>query len=175
MTTTIDWKTVSFTAPGAVVKISDIVAASALHFGLKEAEIKGTCRRRDIARARQVVGYLSRELTAQSYPVIARQLGNKDHTTILWGYRKIAELIAGNREGMVAHVQAIRELVLSGNPRAALAARNADAKRRAEAMQAEQDAEAAIRHATRMLQLSRIRTNAGASAHMDRTHHRVVS
>jgi hypothetical protein len=171
----IDWKTVSFTAPGAVVKISDIIAASALHFGLKEAEIKGSCRRRDIARARQIVGYLARELTAQSYPVIARHLGDKDHTTILWGCRKIAALIAGSHEGMVTHVQAVRELVLSGNPRAALAAKNAEAKRRAEAIQAEQDAEAAIRHATRMLQLSRIRTNASPNIHIARPQDRVMS
>lgn len=47
------------------------------------------CRR--YARPRQIVMFLSREMTSQSLPMIARTLG-RDHTTVLHGARLIPEL-----------------------------------------------------------------------------------
>lgn len=157
---TINWKTVAFTTPGQPAKVSDIRAAAALHFRVSEADIKGPSKRKELARARQVVCFLARELTAASLPMIGRELGDRDHTTVLWGCRKIKKLMGANAEGMVAHVQNVRELVLSGNPRAALSTKNAEARRRAEARLAEADAEAAIRHSERMRQFRRIQANA---------------
>jgi chromosomal replication initiator protein len=36
--------------------------------------------------------YLGKLFTARSYPDIARRLGSRDHTTILYGAKKIARL-----------------------------------------------------------------------------------
>jgi chromosomal replication initiator protein len=38
--------------------------------------------------------YLSKNLTSRSYPEIARKLGGRDHTTVLYGVRKIEELMS---------------------------------------------------------------------------------
>jgi chromosomal replication initiator protein len=38
--------------------------------------------------------YLCKKLTPRSLPEIARRIGGRDHTTVLYGVRKIEELIA---------------------------------------------------------------------------------
>jgi hypothetical protein len=46
-----------------------------------------------IVRPRQIAVYIARELTRYSLPEIGRRMGGRDHTTILFAYRKIAHLI----------------------------------------------------------------------------------
>lgn len=53
-------------------------------------ELRGLRRFKKIARARQLFYALAKELTGQSYPVIGRALGNRDHSTVLHGVRKVA-------------------------------------------------------------------------------------
>ena len=55
-------------------------------------EIVGPKRNRAVALARQVAMYLVRELTPMSLPQIGRELGDRDHTTVLYGIEKIAAL-----------------------------------------------------------------------------------
>ncbi|MDX1614035.1 MAG: chromosomal replication initiator protein DnaA [Candidatus Promineifilaceae bacterium] len=50
-------------------------------------------RSRTVAFPRQMVMYLARTETGLSYPQIGEKLGNRDHTTILYGHDKIAELM----------------------------------------------------------------------------------
>lgn len=44
--------------------------------------------------ARQVAMYLCKQLTDRSFPEIGRRFGDRDHTTILHGIRKIERLLA---------------------------------------------------------------------------------
>lgn len=71
-------------------------------------------QRRDAksSRARQVWGYLARELTPWTLPAIARMLGGRDHTTILHGIRRVESLREADIE-FGAKVKAARSAVMS--------------------------------------------------------------
>lgn len=73
--------------------LRDIERAVCQHFGLTAAQMRSPARQRAIARPRRMVMFLARELTAASYPKIGRYLGGRDHTTVLYGTRKIARLM----------------------------------------------------------------------------------
>lgn len=55
--------------------------------------IIGDSRSREVVRPRQVCMYLSVELTHRSKSEIGRQMGDRDHATVLWGWKKIGERI----------------------------------------------------------------------------------
>ncbi len=75
-----------------------IMEEVALHFDLEVAALKGHSRRRVVARPRQVAMYLIREETSASLPQIGDLLGGRDHSTILYGYERIADLIEKDME-----------------------------------------------------------------------------
>lgn len=67
-----------------------IIGAVATLFQVDLPLLKGTRRDKHIALARQVAMYLLREELQKSWAEIGRELGGRDHTTILHGYNKIA-------------------------------------------------------------------------------------
>jgi chromosomal replication initiator protein len=54
--------------------------------------------------------YLLREDLKNSFPTIARKLGNRDHTTILHAYNKISKDIIKNR-GLSQEINIIKEKI----------------------------------------------------------------
>jgi len=70
-------------------KISQIVEG---HFNIRRFDLFSHRRTIDIIRPRQICFYLARTCTYKSYPEIALHYGNRDHTTILHGVRKIEKL-----------------------------------------------------------------------------------
>jgi chromosomal replication initiator protein len=70
-----------------------IIDEVASHFGVAVNALCGRSRSRDIARPRQIAMYLIREETGESLPRIGALLGGRDHTTILHGCERIADLI----------------------------------------------------------------------------------
>ena len=76
-----------------VVTPGMVIEAVCQHMGTNEEEIKGPRRSRDIARARQVAMYLMRELAGVSLSQIGRELGGRDHTTVLYGHDKIEQAV----------------------------------------------------------------------------------
>ena len=73
-------------------RIWDVITVVCKHEKLTVAEIKSHSRAKRLAIPRQYLMYLARSMTGASYPQIARMLGDRDHTTILHGYRKIRAL-----------------------------------------------------------------------------------
>lgn len=61
------------------------------YYKIKESTIKGKKRIRSIVFPRQIAMYLCRELTEDSFPEIGAKFGGKDHTTVMYAYRKIVE------------------------------------------------------------------------------------
>jgi chromosomal replication initiator protein len=55
-------------------------------------------RCRHLARPRQIAMYLAYELTPKSLPQIGRLFGDRDHTTVLHGYRTVEALIVQDRD-----------------------------------------------------------------------------
>ena len=75
------------------VTVTTIISAVASHYRLSEQALCGAGRSRTVALPRQVCMYLARTETNASYPQIGSALGNRDHTTILYGYGKIAAAV----------------------------------------------------------------------------------
>ena len=73
-----------------VERIQEVVSA---HFKVPLHLLISSKRSKEVAMARQVAMYLSRELTKNSFPDIGRQFGGKDHTTVLHGYKQIKRLV----------------------------------------------------------------------------------
>ncbi|PIQ96530.1 MAG: chromosomal replication initiator protein DnaA [Nitrospinae bacterium CG11_big_fil_rev_8_21_14_0_20_56_8] len=78
--------------------IPKILKTVASHFNIKVADLKSKKRSRDISIPRQVAMYLSREYTKASLPDIGRQFGGKDHTTVIFSYKKISGLVSKDNE-----------------------------------------------------------------------------
>ena len=70
-----------------------ILTATAEHFSFSIEDLTGKSRRRPLVIARQIAMYVSRELTDLSFPMIAREFGGRDHTTVMHACDKIAALM----------------------------------------------------------------------------------
>lgn len=73
--------------------VTQVVEAVAQHYRLSLDKLSSRSRSRVVSYPRQVAMYLARTETDSSFPQIGAHLGNRDHTTILHGYEKIAGLI----------------------------------------------------------------------------------
>jgi chromosomal replication initiator protein len=76
--------------------IADIKAATCREFGLTAEELLSRSRTARVAWPRQVAMYLSRELTDASLPIIGREFGGRDHTTVLHACRRAASHVASD-------------------------------------------------------------------------------
>lgn len=75
------------------VTIDQVIDTVAIYYRVTVEAILSNSRSRTIAFPRHMAMYLARTETSLSYPQIGRKLGNRDHTTILYGYEKISELL----------------------------------------------------------------------------------
>jgi chromosomal replication initiator protein len=74
------------------VTIENIQKTVAEYYKIRSSDLLSNRRSRSITRPRQLAMALSKELTNHSLPEIGEAFGGRDHTTILHGCRKIAEL-----------------------------------------------------------------------------------
>jgi chromosomal replication initiator protein len=74
------------------VTIDEIIRKVADHYKLRMTDILSPRRARSVARPRQIAMYLAKKLTSKSLPEIGRSFGGRDHTTIIYGVKKIEEL-----------------------------------------------------------------------------------
>ena len=74
------------------ITIDEIQRGVADHFGIKLSDLLSPRRARSVARPRQIAMYLSKELTDKSLPEIGRKFGNRDHTTIMHGVKRVVQL-----------------------------------------------------------------------------------
>jgi len=75
-----------------LVTIDNIQKTVAEYYKIRGSDLLSNRRSRSITRPRQVAMALSKELTNHSLPEIGASFGGRDHTTVLHGCRKIAEL-----------------------------------------------------------------------------------
>jgi len=80
-----------------VIDPSRVQREVANHFNIDVAELKGSCRSKDIVGPRHLAMYLSRELTDASLPAIGRAFGGRDHSTVIHACKIIAAKIAQDR------------------------------------------------------------------------------
>jgi chromosomal replication initiator protein len=75
-----------------LVSIENIQKTVADYFKIRVGDLLSKRRSRSIARPRQFAMTLAKELTNHSLPEIGDAFGGRDHTTVLHGCRRIAEL-----------------------------------------------------------------------------------
>ncbi len=79
--------------PQRAPKIDTVKDVTARHYGIGKNDLESPCRKRIYAQPRQYAMYLCRKLTRNSYPMIGREFGGRDHTTVLFAFRKISKLV----------------------------------------------------------------------------------
>jgi chromosomal replication initiator protein len=87
------------------ITVESVQAEVARQFGCHVNDLRGDRRSQDIAYARQVAMYLSRELTEASLPQIGDRFGGRHHTTVIYAINKIQRLLTDD------HDRQLRELV----------------------------------------------------------------
>jgi chromosomal replication initiator protein len=80
-----------------VITIARIQEAVTQRFGVTHDELVSPRRSQAVAYPRQVAMYLSRELTDASLPMIGKEFGGRDHTTVIHAKDKITKLIREDR------------------------------------------------------------------------------
>ncbi len=75
-----------------VTTIENIQKTVAEYFNIRLSDLSAKTRSRSVARPRQIAMSLAKELTNKSLPEIGQAFGGRDHTTVLHGCRRIAEL-----------------------------------------------------------------------------------
>jgi hypothetical protein len=75
------------------VKITDAVLEGiSERWRFTPEQIRGGCRIRDLVTARHIAMYVLRE-AGLSYPAIAREIGHRDHTTVMHGVAKLGRFM----------------------------------------------------------------------------------
>lgn len=75
------------------ISIDMVLKVVSDYYGITIEELKSTSRSKRISAPRHMSMYLAREETTSSLPQIGEALGNRDHTTIMYGYEKISKLV----------------------------------------------------------------------------------
>ena len=117
--------------PECPITLRAIVHHVARSRGVEPRHIYGRRQDKKTSEARWIVYWLTRELPGMSSAVAGRLLGDRDHSTILWGAREIEKrraadpALAAELEGLQASLSGSARLQLAGllaDPDAAAAA-----------------------------------------------------
>jgi chromosomal replication initiator protein len=73
--------------------MDEIIKKTCEYYNIRLSDLMSANRSRAIARPAAGGHVLCKKLTTRSLPEIGRKFGGRDHTTILYGVRKIEELI----------------------------------------------------------------------------------
>ncbi|HCR42097.1 TPA: chromosomal replication initiator protein DnaA [Patescibacteria group bacterium] len=86
-------------SPGKkILRAHDIIRTVSKYYDLKKEDLLGKQRNKEIVVPRQILIYLLREELDLPYTAIAREIGGKDHTTIIHNYNKIKNLVLENTD-----------------------------------------------------------------------------
>lgn len=76
-------------ADNLIVSMSSIKDICEYYFDLLQGELEGQGRNNAAAEARHVAFYLSYTFLNVSYPQIGKVFGNRDHTTVMHGVKRV--------------------------------------------------------------------------------------
>ncbi|MDR1396378.1 MAG: chromosomal replication initiator protein DnaA [Desulfarculales bacterium] len=91
-------KIINSLAGGHKIKLEDIINIVAEYFSVAAEDIKSGRKHREVSYPRQIAMYMSRKLTRTSFLEIGKAFGNKDHSTVLKGVKRIEVSIRSNYE-----------------------------------------------------------------------------
>ena len=91
-------------------KIELIIDAVLTHYEITEKQFMSRSRLRYLVNARGIFYYLSRNLTKNSTKFIGKRV-NRDHATVLNGYRVIKDLLELNLDNIKEDIDSITSIV----------------------------------------------------------------
>jgi len=92
------------------ITVEEIQRKVSEHYNIRLSDMVGPKRLRTYARPRQIAMYLCKQLTSRSLPEIGRHFGGRDHTTVMYGVRKIEDL--RGKDGQIAEdVEILRRML----------------------------------------------------------------
>ena len=100
-------------SPFNVASYKKVVDSVARFYNLDEKSLFNQTRRKEIVRPRQVAMFLLRKELKYSFPAIARKFGGKDHTTVIYAYKKIQKESEENNK-LTEELNLIKQRVYSG-------------------------------------------------------------
>ena len=100
-------------SPFDVANYKKIIETVAKFYNLEEKNLFDSTRRKEIDRPRQVAMFLLRKELKYSFPAIARKFGGKDHTTVIYAYKKILRESEENNT-LTDELNLIKQRVYSG-------------------------------------------------------------
>jgi hypothetical protein len=80
--------------------IEDIARAVCAEFQLTKTELLSERRSLNVVLPRQIAFSLCKHLTTRSLVKIGRRFGDRDHTTVLHGVKKLASILNAAKDGM---------------------------------------------------------------------------
>ena len=80
------------------VTIDEIMKAVGRKFNIKVGDIRSPKKNKNLVLARQIVMYLSRKMTNNSFPDIGEKVGGRDHSTVIYSNNKIKKIIEKDSE-----------------------------------------------------------------------------
>ncbi len=89
--------------------IATIVQICASHFEVRPPDILSPRRTARLVLARHVAMYLARNVIGASYPMIARCMGNLNHTSVMHGVQRVEALIEAE-PSLAAQVEVLLDL-----------------------------------------------------------------
>jgi chromosomal replication initiator protein len=76
-------------------------------YSISKEDLLGQCRQKEMVRPRQVLMYLLKHEAGMTYPMIGKEIGGRDHTTIMHGVEKITHELKKNPE-FLSELQTIK-------------------------------------------------------------------
>jgi len=100
-------------SPFSVTNYKKIIESVAKFYNLEEKNLFDPTRRKEIVKPRQIAMFLLRKELKYSFPAIARKFGGKDHTTVIYAYKKILQESEENSK-LTDELNLIKQRVYSG-------------------------------------------------------------
>ncbi len=80
------------------ITLEDIVKLTCSEFGSTVSEIKSHKKNKSLVEARQVIMFLAREMTNLSFPDIGEKMGGRDHSTVIYSYKKVKKRLQTDKK-----------------------------------------------------------------------------
>jgi chromosomal replication initiator protein len=89
--------------PARPVRMHIIIAQTCAAIGVESADLAGKTRHKRVVLARELIIYIARALTTQSFPDIARALGRPSHSTVITAYQRFCKQLESDEAVTLEH------------------------------------------------------------------------
>lgn len=93
-----------------IITTEQVIKTIAVFYNINEGCLSEKTRQKEIVKPRQMAMYFLRKDLNISYPSIGRKFGQKDHTTVIYAYKKINETIKTDKK-LEQEVNNIRDIL----------------------------------------------------------------